>query len=606
MTTKESIQLRLNGVEVSEQEIMAVQPEDVIRVEYIENPGVRYGNTGAVLNYITHRHESGGTFALNALQSPHHPFGNYNVSSKINYKKSEFGFNYMGVHQKFHDMVRENEELFFYEDGTQEIRKEISKPGDALYDNHRFLLNYNTQPSEQNYFNVTFGYSLNKKSEYYNSELSNIHYQNQLIQMGDFTNSKSNIPKIDLYWTHLFKNNQTLIMNVVGTYIDSYNNRVYQERIENNILTDILSIVNGEKYSLIGEAIYEKEWDVGRLSGGMKHIQGYINNKYTGTVNSINKLTEANTYAYTQFAGKVKKINYLIGLGVYRSWLKQEGADKYETYTFRPSISVSYAPVNCFYIRLNGTIENFSPSLGDLSLVEQYIDSLQIRRGNPGLRPYKSYKLTGNTEFRFGKSSLSAWGMYTNIPDVIMEETYREGNFFIRTNENQKRIQQVMGSLTFKTRFFKDIFNFSLTGGVNHFISDGHTYNYKYTNWYYRASLFASYKNWNLMYNQYSAYNTFWGEQIYGGQNGQELLLSFRYKDLNVGIGMVNPFTTTKVETVNKNRYAPMKRMNSVKDASHMVVLQLSWNINLGRKYQEKGKRLNNSDTNSGIMGAGR
>ena len=388
--------------------------------------------------------------------------------------------------------------------------------------------------------------------------------------------------------------------------MDSYNNRIYQESLKNQALTDLLSTVNGEKYSFIGEAIYEKEWNAGRLSAGLKHTQASINNEYTGTVRYMNDMKESDTYAYTQFSGKVKKIDYMAGVGVSRSWLKQEGADGYETYTFRPTLSVTYTPVERFYIRVNGSVENFSPSLGDLSRVEQYIDSLQIRRGNPELKPYKSYKLTGNSEFRFGKSALSVWGMYTNIPDVIMEETYREGDLFIRTNENQKRIQQVMGSLTFRTRFLHDIINLSLTGGVNHFVSDGYTYHHKYTNWYYRASLFANYKKWGLMYNQYSAYNTFWGEQVHGGMNGQELLLTFRHKDLNVGLGMINPFTTSKEEKINKNRYASYRRIHSFEDASHMVVLQLSWNVNFGRKYNAKQKALNNSDTNSGIMGAGR
>ena len=606
LTTREYLQLRLNGVKVSEQDLMAVQPQDVIRIEYIENPGVRYGNAGAVINYITRRHESGGAVALNLTQSPHRPFTNYNVSAKANYKKSEFGFNYMGNVQKYHKMIRENEESFLYEDGSREMRKEIAKPGDASFNEHYFLLNYNVQPSDKDYFNATLGYSFFRTNEDYYNEMTNTWNPGQLLQLSDLTERKNHIPKLDLYWAHTFNKKQTFIVNAVGTYMDSYNNRIYQESLKNQALTDLLSTVNGEKYSFIGEAIYEKEWNAGRLSAGLKHTQASINNEYTGTVRYMNDMKESDTYAYTQFSGKVKKIDYMAGVGVSRSWLKQEGADGYETYTFRPTLSVTYTPVERFYIRVNGSVENFSPSLGDLSRVEQYIDSLQIRRGNPELKPYKSYKLTGNSEFRFGKSALSVWGMYTNIPDVIMEETYREGDLFIRTNENQKRIQQVMGSLTFRTRFLHDIINLSLTGGVNHFVSDGYTYHHKYTNWYYRASLFANYKKWGLMYNQYSAYNTFWGEQVHGGMNGQELLLTFRHKDLNVGLGMINPFTTSKEEKINKNRYASYRRIHSFEDASHMVVLQLSWNVNFGRKYNAKQKALNNSDTNSGIMGAGR
>ena len=588
--------------EVSEQEFMSVRPEDIIRIEYIENPGLRYGNVAAVLNYVTRRHESGGSVSFNVLQSLHRPFGNYNASFKANHKQSEWGFSYMGNEQKFRDIIRESEEYFYMEDGTQLTRSEVANPGNGHYQNHRFLLNYNVQPSKNDYLNVTLGYSLYRSDKNYDNELHNSWYS-QPVALKDYSDAQSNTPKLDVYWTHTFKNKQTLILNLVGTYIDTHNDYTYRETLADKPLTDILSIVDGEKYSFIGEAIYEKEWERYRLSAGLKHTQGSIDNQYAGTVAYRTKMKEANTYAYAQLGGKIKKLDYTIGVGVYRSWLKQEGTEGYETYTFRPMITLSYKPVDPFFIRINGTIENFAPSLSHLSQVEQYIDSFQIQRGNPDLKPYKSYKLKGDAEYRFGKNSFTLWGMYTNIPDVIMQEIYRDGNMFIHTNLNQRRIQQVLGSLTFKTRFLKDIFSLSVTGGVNHFISEGHTYHHQYTKWYYDVSLFANYKKWSLMYNQYSAYDTFWGEQVYGGKNGQTLLLTFRHKDLNVGVGMINPFTTTESETIVYNQYAPSRDVSSVRDASRMVVFQLSWNLNFGRKYQAKKKVLNNVDTDTGIMG---
>ena len=168
-----------------------------------------------------------------------------------------------------------------------------------------------------------------------------------------------------------------------------------------------------------------------------------------------------------------EKIDYMLGIGVYRSWLKQEGVEEYEAYTFRPAITLSYVPMSKFYIRLKGSIENYSPSLADISLVDQYIDSLQIQRGNPNLKPYDYYKFSLNSEFQFGKSALSLWGMYMNFPDAIMEETFWEGDKLIRTNRNQKHLHQLMGSLTFKVRLFRDIINLSLTGGGNYFVSEG-------------------------------------------------------------------------------------------------------------------------------------
>lgn len=602
LTTKESLQLRVNGVKVTEQELMAIQPQDIIRIEYIENPGLRYENAGAVLNYIVRRYETGGAVSFNLLQSPHKAMGNYNFSSKLSYKKSEFGINYMGMLRHFDDMWREKEERFLFEDGRELIKQEIPEPGLSKNDAHQLLLNYNIQPNEDNYVNISVGYARRSYGEDFYSLLKNNWYPDQTIQMKDLNHSKNDRPWIDLYWSRSLKNKQSLVLNAVTTYIRSDNVRTYQEMDSDGPIIDVLSLVKGDKYSFIGEAIYEKEFSKGRLSGGIRHTQASVNNKYSGTLSFANKMKEANTYAYAQYAGKIKKFDYSLGVGVYRSWLKQEGFEEYESYTFRPTISLSYLPTSNFYIRFNGSIENYSPSLADISATDQYIDSLQIQRGNPYLLPYDYYKFSLNSEYKFGKSSLSLWGMYMNFPDAIMEDSFWENGKLIRTNNNQKQLHQLMGSLTFKTRFFRDIFNLSLTGGGNYFVSEGHVYRHTYTNWYFRASLFANYKQWSFLYEQYSAFNTFWGEQMNGGENGQTVLLSYKHKNWVFGAGMFNPFTTTKYQVRNYNRYASSNKTSSIGDASHMFILQLSWNFNFGRKRNEIQKRLNNSDTDAGIM----
>lgn len=77
------VQLCMNGVKVSSQDIVALQPADIIRIEYIENPSLRYGNAEAVLNYITRRHETGGSVGVDLMQSPHIVFGNDQISARL-------------------------------------------------------------------------------------------------------------------------------------------------------------------------------------------------------------------------------------------------------------------------------------------------------------------------------------------------------------------------------------------------------------------------------------------------------------------------------------------------------------------------------------------
>lgn len=59
-----SVQVRINDIVASTQDIMALRPDEVVRVEYIDNPGIRYSDSGlkAVINYVVKRRSAGRCF----------------------------------------------------------------------------------------------------------------------------------------------------------------------------------------------------------------------------------------------------------------------------------------------------------------------------------------------------------------------------------------------------------------------------------------------------------------------------------------------------------------------------------------------------------------
>jgi len=58
-----NVQVRINDVVASTTQIKALRPASVLRVEYIDDPGVRYGdeNVSAVINFIVKQMESGAS-----------------------------------------------------------------------------------------------------------------------------------------------------------------------------------------------------------------------------------------------------------------------------------------------------------------------------------------------------------------------------------------------------------------------------------------------------------------------------------------------------------------------------------------------------------------
>ena len=255
------------------------------------------------------------------------------------------------------------------------------------------------------------------------------------------------------------------------------------------------------------------------------------------------------------------------------------------------------------FIRLGGSVGNTSPALSELSAIEQIIDTLQIRRGNPYLTPYMNYNTYLNYEYRKGLFTGGINLYYWYSPDMIMEETLFENNKFIRTYANQNSWQKVSGDLNVRFGPIKNILMFNITGGVNHFISDGRTYRHTYTNLYYTASVMAMYKKFMGMFQIGSPRNNFVGETMHGGENIHLFMLRYNQGKFTAGAGIMLPFSSLyKREDENRNRYAPYKMESFSTSASRMLLLTFSWNFEFGRKYKGGSKKLNNIDTDAGIV----
>ena len=149
----EAVQLRINGVEVTQAEIIAIRPEDVIRVEYHEQPGLRYGGAAAVVDYIVRHRDSGGNVSADLTNGVTLPgFGDYQVSGKYHRGKSSFSALMQWSHRDL-EWNRENEETFRYpadavsQEGNWETvitnNEVVAAPNRVKYDYITTSLNYN-------------------------------------------------------------------------------------------------------------------------------------------------------------------------------------------------------------------------------------------------------------------------------------------------------------------------------------------------------------------------------------------------------------------------------------------------------------------------------
>ena len=604
----DAVQLRLNGREVSMEEIMALQPADVVRIEYHDEPGLRYGNAPAVLDYITKRNESGGNVSANLSNVPLNKmdWGENYASAKYNNKKSEFSVNGYWSRRGI-EWTRENHEKFIFPNKVLE-RVEEGEPTKYKEYHLNLAANYNLAETDKYMFNARFSNNNNHTPNQFTDRVSKMYSSDNTepIHISDHSTWNNNTPSLDLYYQRNLKKDQLIIFNVVGTYIDSKSERFYVEKRNNIPTTEITSIVNGNKYSLITEGIYEKGLKSGKISGGLKHSQSYTNNTYSGNATSDVNLKYAETYAYVEYQLRKGKFNYTLGVGANRMYNSQGGKNN-EDYTFRPTLRVSYKVNDNMQIRYHGYISSYSPSLSDLNNVVQDIDSLQIRRGNPNIKSVKYYTSTLNAGYNKGSLGVDFHIRYSYDHKPVMENITLENvngkDKFVRTNINHKGFHRIYSDLNIRYKPFGDYISLSVAPSFSRNISLGENYTHTFTNWRLRGSISANYKKWFLNVEGMGRWRGLWGETVTNGERFHMIMVGYNAEKWSAGIfGMKTLSKHYTQSTRNLSALAPNRSQIYTDQLQGIFGINFSLNLNFGRQYKAGSKRLNNNDSDAGIM----
>ena len=596
----DAVQLRINGVEATKGEVMALRPKDVMRVEYHDNPGLRYGNVAAVVDFIVKRNEVGGNIAADLMNGVK-PLGagDYNVSARYNRNKSVLSAVFSWERRDL-DWIRENNETFVYPSLTIE-NMEMGNPTKLKYGNMNVSLSYN-YADDKNMINIAIQETYYNTPNSFSDRNSKLYQEKVTYDVIDRQKTKSNIPSIDVYYQRKMKNGQNLYVDVVGTYLKSSNDRRYSLTKVGNEPTTIVSAVDGSKYSIIGEAIYERSLWGGNMTAGVKHSHSSTDNVYDGDISSKVKMNMEETYLFAEYRSRVKKLDYVIGIGAMRTGYEQ-GNLKQEKYIVRPTLTLSYNVSNNVFLRYNAYMSGYSPSLSDLSDIEQGMDAYQVRRGNPSLRSVTFYTNSLSANWRSRYVNVELFGRYSYDDSPIMEETQYDDGKFVRTYANQRGFHRINAQATVQVLPFKEYLAIRLTPFFNRYISNGNDYTHTHSNWGFRGSLMAQYKNWGMMMEMNTSYHDLWGETIQKGEKLHSIAIGYNTDKWSVQMMLMNPFTKRYSQSVeNLSNLAPYCQVAYSDDFKRMLMLNVSFNLDFGKQRKAEGKRINNSDSETGIL----
>ena len=97
-----SVQIRINGIIADKAEMLSLDPKSIRKIDFIDNPGVRYGDGIAyVIDITTRRADNGYTLGTSLTQALTTRDGDYTVYGKWNTGKSELSLNYSFGYRDF-------------------------------------------------------------------------------------------------------------------------------------------------------------------------------------------------------------------------------------------------------------------------------------------------------------------------------------------------------------------------------------------------------------------------------------------------------------------------------------------------------------------------
>lgn len=607
--SNDGVQLRINGVLASTAEVKAIMPKDVIRVEYYDQPGVRFGGAAAVIDYIVKKHDSGGSLALAALSGiTNLGIGHYYFSGKLHRGKSSFALmsNYS---PRIAYWTRSNLETYNFSSGTIE-NNEAGAPTKYKTNPVDVQFTYNWTNGDKNMLNIRLRNNMEFVPNAKSDRNSYIYQDKDSFAIHDHQSDKSISPSLDIYYQHKLNGKQRIYIDLTGTYINSSSNRLFRQIPLSGDLADsthVLSVIKGDKYSLTGEAIYEKEWENIMLTTGIKHEQEWVNNKYGGSTNTTVGMSVAETYAFAEMRHQIGKFTYVIGIGSMHTYIKQ-GNESQSKWIARPQITMSYDFGEGLYWKFKSYMSGYQPYLAQMSAVDQRIDKYQIRRGNPNLRPVMY--ISNETELSWSSKyvNLNFWTVYSYDHKPIMEDSFEDiidgQPMIIRTYNNQRGFHRLTVSPSIQVKLLDGKIMFTVAPFINYYVSLGNNYSHSYFNPGVYAGFFALYKGWKFFADVSTRRNNLWGETIEYGEFSHDIGVSYNSEKWSCGLMMLNPFSIKGYSTGTKNLsdVAPNTRSAVMEDFKQVLMLNISMNLDFGSKHVEAGKRINNEDTDNGIL----
>lgn len=590
----QQVQVRINGRTATIDNVRALLPETIRRVEWIDNPGLRYGGASYVLNFIVDNPTAGGSLQLSAAPALNVAFGNYMADVKLNFGRSQFE---IGNRFKLTNKVkahREYSETFTYPDGSSLTRDESPLGGSIDNTQNSLWASYNYVRPDTTVFIAEFGMWSNMRNKTRYNGLLSLSDGSDNISLTDMSGYEGSTPSLSLYLQQHFAHRQMLVVDFsTSLYIGkSFSDYIELNPVTADYLNNIHTNIHDRNQAYAIEADYIKKWNNSRLTAGASYRANRNRSKYESLSGEVYHQRQDKVYFFAEYYQRFGHWTATAGIGAqYTDYLFRESDRGSHSWSARPQATITYSLNSNHNFRLNFTSWQSTPSLEETNVVAQQIDGFQWRVGNQNLKTANSYMLT----FRYGFSLPRVNGTFGvrafTSPNAITPLRYWEGDRLINSYENSRGLRNLSFFLAPQIEIVPEWLN--LSGYLQYRMErmKGTGYAINHNGWSGNAQMQLS--HWNFMLTaeyQYSQ-RDLWGETITSSEDVNIITLTYNWKNWQFGAGVIMPFGNydQSSRSLNKwNRNEQHMRMNM-----RMPFVQIAWSPQWGRQKQSANKLIN-------------
>ena len=593
-----SVQIRLNGTLASKEDLLSLDPKLVKNIDFIDNPGVRYGEgIGYVIDIQTRRNTTGYVLGADLSNAVTTLNGDNTVYAKVNHKNSELALTFNSSY-KDHRGFRSLETAdYTLNNGSHYLVTRNQTAGRSRHFGNQFEIKYSLADSATYVFQANLSVGGGNTPGNY----ADFVYRDGTIEQTYRTINVSSdfSPTLDLYFFHQLGKHQSVTANVVGSGIYT------DKRGYNGEGRTYAYDVDGSTWSLESEAIYENKLKPFTLSAGLEHSVSFTNNEYTGDVSALNKMRRGELYLFSEVKGRWKQLGYSAGVGLANKTYSQENYS-FDYWTFRPKLTLNYEILTGLNARYTFETYRRVSSYAMVSDARIRENSREWKVGNPNLQPsrviknifdisYNGSRVSCGANIEYRRDLGSNMSVYERTPtDEFLYSQQNVGNIMMIANQNYVRYDVVPERLSV-----------TLFGGVFRFFNVSSLYRHYLTSYNYGGNVEAYLGRWTLTGYADNGWKYVEGE--HEGRNGAAIYfgVSYRWSRCSLSLFMQHPFQQHPViqrgKVLNENLYKTYSYRS--RDLGNMITLKFSWKLSRGKSYKEIEKKVQNEGyKQTGIM----